>query len=558
MQCDREALVEGFGRGASGRRAEKGSLVMALMNGRLVIRGSLALLAILLLGWFLHTVFFQQPKKKQLTPTLYMLKTPSGASQPDVTQLANLPGMTDTGALLKYMAGARMGQNELSPQAMEYLKGTKIAILGETNTSVHYLQTFPDGVTSDETIVVTPNQKYTPTAAELEKSMRARVQVFRPTLAIKQISPREKTFILRYYLSERALPQEILQRIGQSTSTAQSSNRDFFTFVPKAWAQEGGDNGGQFVTWNVVELVKSMDVKLLEGMEWEKSAKFADNILTMRDVVNGYNEISNWLGEIAELKECAEHPTNPLTQKASESSEYQNNVIGSLDNASSEIQATAFPKVANIAAGAVTQKLPFGTGVLISPVVSANDQAIEQFAEDEIANAKKVVVPCDSPMIAGNLRPMHLVLDYSYNKTEMGIEEKKTASGEFDLNPQMGGLEGEGQGKFKIERKQVQAGPNVCANGYKGKGEGEAKITAGAGGTPYGGVVELHLTTDLNLHESGMVPDGQHCSEQARDEMRNYNFGCRFDRLDLVHGGTFSHFQDGDGHGTCTIELTRK
>ena len=26
----------------------------------------------------------------------------------------------------------------------------------------------------------------------------------------------------------------------------------------------------------------------------------------------------------------------------------------------------------------------------------------------------------------------------------------------------------------------------------------------------------------------------------------------------LVHGGTFSHFQDGDGHGTCTIELTRK
>jgi len=531
---------------------------MVPISKTFLIRGGIALLAVLLLGWTLKGVFSREPKA-QVTQPAYTSQMPSGASAPDMSQLAKLAGMSDAQALmLKYATGVRAGQSDLSPQAMEYLKGTKLEILGETNTSVHYLQTFPDGVTSEETITIIPNQKYTPTSAEVEKSTQARVQVFRPSLAIKQISSRERVFTLQYYLSEAALPPQILQRIGQSKSAAQSSQREFFTIVPKAWAQEGGDNGGQFVTWNVMELVKSMDVKLLEGMEWEKSAKFVDNILTMRDVVNGYNEISNWLGEIAELKECAEHPTNPLTQKASGSSEYQNNVIGSLDNSSWEIQGTAFPKVANIAAGAVTQKLPFGTGVLISPIVSANDQAIEQFAEEEIANAKKVVVPCDSPMMPGNLRPMHLTLQYSYNNTEMGIQEKQTASGELDLDSKMGGLEGEGPGKFKVERKQVQAGPNVCANGYKGKGEGDANITAEAGGTPYGGVVELRLSVDLNLHESGKVPDGDHCSEQAHVGMRNYNFGCRFDHLDLVHGGTFSHFQDGDGHGTCTIELTRK
>ncbi|HZR65481.1 MAG TPA: hypothetical protein VFA85_10065 [Terriglobales bacterium] len=531
---------------------------MVPISKTFLIRGGIALLAVLLLGWTLKGVFSREPKAQVIQPA-YTPQMPSGASAPDMSQLAKLAGMSDAQALmLKYATGVRAGQNDLSPQAMEYLKGTKLEILGETNTSVHYLQTFPDGVTSEETITIIPNQKYTPTSAEVEKSTQARAQVFRPSLAIKQISSRERVFTLQYYLSEAALPPQILQRIGQSKSAAQSSQREFFTIVPKAWAQEGGDNGGQFVTWNVMELVKSMDVKLLEGMEWEKSAKFVDNILTMRDVVNGYNEISNWLGEIAELKECAEHPTNPLTQKASGSSEYQNNVIGSLDNSSWEIQGTAFPKVANIAAGAVTQKLPFGTGVLISPIVSANDQAIEQFAEEEIANAKKMVVPCDSPMMPGNLRPMHLTLQYSYNNTEMGIQEKQTASGELDLDSKMGGLEGEEPGKFKVERKQVQAGPNVCANGYKGKGEGDANIKAEAGGTPYGGVVELRLSVDLNLHESGKVPDGDHCSEQAHDGMRNYNFGCRFDHLDLVHGGTFSHFQDGDGHGTCTIELTRK
>ena len=526
---------------------------MVAIRKTFVIGGSIALIGTLLLGWTLKSVFSHQAERAQETQP----RTLSGASVPDMTQFAKLAGVDQRALILKYAAG-RTGQNDLSPEAMEYLKRTRLDILGETNTSVRYLLTFPDGVTSEETVTATPNQKYTPTPTELAASGSSKMQVFHPTLAIKQISPTEKVFTLHYYLSQRALPAEILQRIGQSISRSQFSEQDFFNFVPKAWAQEGGDNGGQFVTWNVVELVKSMDVKLLEGMEWEKSAKFADNVLTMRDVVNGYNEISNWLGEIAELKECAEHPTNPLTQKVSESSEYQKNVIGSLDNSSEEIQGTAFPKVANIAAGAVTQKLPFGTGVLISPIVSANDQAIEQFAEDEIANAKKVVVPCDSPMLPGNLRPMHAKLEYSYIKTEMGIEEKRKAGGEFDLNTQMGGLEGEGPGKFTIERKQVQQGPNACAYGYKGKGEGEAKINAGGGGTPYGGVIELHLTTDLNLHESGMVPDGQHCSKQTRDEMRNYNFGCRFDRLDLVHGGTFSHFQDGDGHGTCTIELTRK
>jgi hypothetical protein len=216
--------------------------------------------------------------------------------------------------------------------------------------------------------------------------------------------------------------------------------------------------------------------------------------------------------------------------------------------------------VANIVASALTQAegMPFGAGVLISPIVSANDQAIEQFAEDEINNAKKLVVPCDSPMLPGNLRPMHLVLTYVYNATDSGVEEKREAGGEFDLNAQMGGLGGLGTGKFTIERKQVQQGPNACAYGYKGKGDGEATITAEGGGTPFGGVIELHFDTNLMLRQSGMVPNGEHCAERSLDEMRNYNFTCHFDRLDLVHGGTFSTFQGGDGHGTCTIDLTRK
>jgi hypothetical protein len=227
-----------------------------------------------------------------------------------------------------------MSQYHLGRQAAEFLAKTKVQVVDQTSTSVHYLLTFADGVTSDETITLNPGQKYIPTATEIERAVRPGVQVIKPSLTAKQTGPKEMQFVLHYFLQESALPAEVLEKIHPA---APAVARDFFSLVPSAAAQEGGggagsgDNGGQFVAWNVVELTKSMNVKQLEQMEWEKSAKVVDNILTARDVINGYNEISGWLGEIAELEECAKHPTNPLTQKAANTDEYGHQVIGGLN-----------------------------------------------------------------------------------------------------------------------------------------------------------------------------------------------------------------------------------
>lgn len=445
-----------------------------------------------------------------------------------------------------------MQKCHLGPKAAQLIALGNMQILEQTDSSVHVSFNFPDKFTIDETATVAADPSYTPSPADLERAAHIGSKVHGPKFTVQKNGDKW-TYNLQYHIPYSALPSDVQQKFrpGQGNKSAH-----FFDLVPSAWAQEG-PGGGELTGEVAVSLLANVAVSHYEEISPGKSLG-ADAPLAFADAFEDLVKLNGWLDEMNKLIDCAKHPTNPLSQKATQDANYQHDVMDQLDAAKTDVESTAFPTAASDAAGVATHWLPYGSGAVAGVVFSTQDDAVEQYAKDRIDEASKYVVPCDSPMLPGNLRPMHLALHYVYNGTDMGIEEKREAGGEFDLNTQMGGLSGQGAGKFTIERKQVQQGPNACAYGYKGKGEGEATITAGGGGSPFGGVIELHLETDLMLHQSGMVPNGAHCAERTLDETRNYNFNCRFDRLDLVHGGTFSTFQGGDGHGTCTIDLSRK
>ncbi|HKW18468.1 MAG TPA: hypothetical protein VJO35_13255 [Terriglobales bacterium] len=452
-----------------------------------------------------------------------------------------------------------MMQYRLTPQAAIYIAQAKTQLISQTETSVHYAQTFSNDLKADTTITIVPDQHYTPTQDDLARAERTHTQIYNLKFSATSDGENKERISLQYFVPYSNVPSDLKQRIHARSA---ASAAHFFDLVPSAWAQEGGGGnmGMNVATDTTVEVTKEILKQTAEHGELSK--EFPVPLSRLGDILKAFKleqEQMAWMAELDELEDCARHPTNPLTQQAyNQDPSYGDQIVHGVTQGRADVTAMTGMRFVNLATAVATDLAEGPVGAATTPISSYNDETLKDLAENRVSETKKGVTDCDKEMTFGNLRPMHAVLEYSYNKTEFGIEEKRTAGGEFDLNTQMGGLEGEGTGKFKIERKQVQPGPNACAYGYKGKGDGDAKIAAEAGGTPYGGVLELHLTTDLNLHESGMVPDGQHCSEQTRDEMRNYNFGCRFDRLDLVHGGTFSHFQDGDGHGTCTIELTRK
>lgn len=452
-----------------------------------------------------------------------------------------------------------MTQYHLTPQAAIYIAQAKTQLVGQTDTSIHYIQTFSNDMRADTTITIVPDQHYTPTQDDLARAERIHTQIYNVRFSEASDGENKERITLQYFVPYSNVPLDLKQRIHAQSA---ASGTHFFDLVPRAWAQEGGGGnmGMNVATDTAMESLKEF---LKQKAEHKSLAKqFPVPLSRLMDILKAFKleqEQRAWMEELDELEDCARNPTNPLTQKAyNDDPSYGDQVANGVTQGRADVTAMTGMRFVNLATAVATDLAEGPVGAATTPISSYNDEALKDLAENRVSETKKGVTDCDKEMTFGNLRPMHAVLEYSYNKTEFGIEEKRTAGGEFDLNTQMGGLQGEGPGKFTIERKQVQKGPSACEYGYEGKADGEAKITAGGGGTPYDGVIELHLEADLNLHESGPVPDGQHCTEQSRDGMRNYNFNCHFDRLDLVHGGTFSHFQDGDGHGTCTIELTRK
>jgi hypothetical protein len=481
-----------------------------------------------------------------------------GSGMPDMSKLAG-------NQMRAYSLIAKYG---LSPSLATFISQTKMELISRGDLPVHYVLTFPDGVTADETITITPNQRFTPTAAELQRPKKSGIQIFSPKLSVKKTGPQEALFTLDYYVLQSSLPSDFQPFLQKSSLNSRPPGWDPFALIPPAYAQEGSDSGSGYVVNVGAEFTKTEVVKGLEIAELEKSAKFADNVLTMKDLVTGYQEMSEWLGEVDELRECAEHPTNPLTQKASETPEYQQQVIESLNDTRINVNMAAFPKVANIAAGTLTQFMDelFGAGLLVAPITTANDEAISEIVHGEIEDVKKGVTPCHhQQMTAGTFRPMQGNLTYIYvfnspeTCTNEGCNQGETEArfeGTIHLVPdQFGYLGGKGTGRFNKKRSQ-RAHDQYCKNAgwhEESQGPGEVEVRAG-GDSPLNGVVKASLHSD-QLTVEGTQTSCNGSQKSTHGDSGNFGAGCEFHNVDLVHGGTYSAFETADTHGTCKLEI---
>jgi hypothetical protein len=563
------------------RGGKKGLYSMDRSTRKLTLLGSVALAGVVLIGWGFKSIFGhakQSPQAMNAYGNRYPLQGQPGGQMPDMTKLASMAGMAGMGGGNPALM-VKLMRDRVDPRAMNFITQTKIKLISEDSRSVHYLLTFPDGATSDETVAITPDRHYTPTAAELQRPRHSGPQVFQPKLTSKKIGDKEIQLTLRYYVLQESLPADLQQKIRQTRAGAKGA--DFFTLVPTAWAQEGagaggGSNGQTSVAWNIAELVKSMDVKSLEKLELEKSAKVVDNILTLKDLIKSYGEIQGWLGEVAELEDCAKNPTNPLTAKAAQGQDYQQ-VMDGLNEASWDIQMTAFPKVANITAGAITQFLPFGTGVMITPITDANDAAVEQYAQQRINDAKNMVLPCDKEqkMEAFGFRPMKGTFEYKYNESHKDCSHTEGIIGcSFNTTVR------EEKGTFIIDPNATEAEAAAANRGTgfakedggfenpKCHGEthtsmsGAVKVSVEAGGTPESGLLRLIAGSG---DWQGTLDSSQTCGAEPPVHRTWDNAGapgvdCKFSHVDMINGGHYSTFSSAadNGHGTCVIDLERK
>ena len=73
------------------------------------------------------------------------------------------------------------------------------------------------------------------------------------------------------------------------------------------------------------------------------------------------------------------------------------------------------------------------------------------------------------------------------------------------------------------------------------------------GDTPANGVIMADFGGDALARDGVQIGcDGK---EQSLTGTAAAGASCEFHNVDMVHGGSYSAFQSGDGHGTCKLEI---
>ncbi len=547
------------------------------------VLGSALLVVILLAGWGLKSLFGHSAKNPQgqnpyATALPNGVQLPAGMTLPPgmkmPTGMGMPPSMAISPALLEGVDQVAMyklmAERHLSARAAVYLMKSKIQLIEESKTSLHFLMSFPDGGTIDETIGIVPNQPYTPTAKDLERAARTRSRIYNPRLRLKENGPDSVQATLEYNVPYSSLPKEILERIGVP---APPNSAGFFNLVPPAWGQVraiGEPTLGLFANmlaehWKDWKVINGE----LEEFETLKSLG-ADVPLAMLDLILSMKELGGQLSQIGDLQDCAKNPTNPLTQKASHDPNYEHDVLDPLSDAKGNVGSSWLPRAANVGAGYLTHFLPFGSGFLLGPFLSMNDDAINSINEERIHDAEKLVVPCDKPieLTAGAFRPMKGGFEYKYNlddkvclheESQGGCSfhnEMRTAQGKFSLNPnEFGFLTGDGSGSIQ-EQGEMHVDKTKHSSRFTKTGAVVAEFKCG-GDDPQSGVIQMTIHGDaLKWDQEGTGPSGESLSGIHLNS-GGFAATCEFRNVDFTKGGSYSAYAQDDSHGTCKIELER-
>jgi hypothetical protein len=492
------------------------------------------------------------PPPKEAANPYSAFVPPGGGAMPDMSKLAG-----DQAKIYELMT-----QRGLDIHLATYISQAKFQLISATDTSLHYVLTFPDNLTSDETITIKPNQQYRPTPAELQRPSQSGIRIFKPTLTFEKKGPKRVLFTLHYFALQNSLPTDVQQWIQKISANSPPSGAHFFSLIPSAWAQEGGGNGagggnseGGGITEAVAtEIIKTSDVEMLEHLDVEHGGEILEAFATFLEMKKSYDKMDGWMNEMKELEDCAKNPTNPLTIKASKNPEYQKEVLDPVNSATSDVASAAFPILSNLTASAVPQfsKIP-GLGVIIAPIIALNDETIDQITEDRIHDARKSVVPCeqdDTPGAKGSL-------EYSYKrKINMpgNIQDVDgTAEGTFIVKKAPGHTLYAGEGEGKLEWNETQktyinqkhahtSGPlTIWMNG-----QGDGTITANFNGENLTYTYACSGGCNNNYHET---------------DKHNFTRGCEFHNVDMENGGVYEVEAPSDGTGakeTCKLTLPKQ
>ncbi|GEM_PF-3006809 len=278
----------------------------------------------------------------------------------------------------------------------------------EPNVFAYHLF-YPNGAVRELTLKFTPNQQYTPTPEETAKASLGGSPVYGFTYANNLGSEWTGRLDMSFIVPNGGVPPELL-----SSLTAASARQ---LGLPKVWAADGSTSG---VTVQWSESAKEgADVAIGSVLDYykDKGVKGAGKLGAIYGLASALSDVAGaadiakqngkWLAELAELEDCAAHPTS---QVARNDPNYREDAVAKVQAARSELKEANAVRFLN-------QMTDTGSGITPATAVMAvalkqgflwADQTLSDFSENTIMReARLAVVPCKDtppPATSGNVR----------------------------------------------------------------------------------------------------------------------------------------------------------
>jgi hypothetical protein len=439
-------------------------------------------------------------------------------------------------------------KHQISAGIAAYLAQAKAQVLSQSSNSARFSLTFPDGITAETTITITPGH-YVPNAAEIARAQTTGVQTYRVQFSSESVSETKARIVLRYFVPNAVVPAGLQPRL-------QANSASFFQFVPDAYAQEGGNLGMDVATDTGIEVAKEV---LKQQAEHGKVSKHLPVPLSrFVDVLNAFKketEHLDWLDQLRALEDCAKNPTNPLTQKAfQDDPNYQQQTLEGIADARSDVTQMTGMRYLNLVTSVATDLVDGPLGAITSPISSYNDGTLKNLADDRVKETGGLVSCGEAPPPPEKNRGDGRITFRTQLQYFNGLDKyERLVESDFELvrdaNSSAGVLRIHGIGDFKQNSESAK---------YKTKSK--CKAQAEVSGNASSIMDHSMLTIGSNMiNGSG---DCEMVSAGRVFHSSNYQDPgavCRFENVDLVNGGEYTVHADGEPAweaGTeCVLQL---
>jgi hypothetical protein len=311
---------------------------------------------------------------------------PAGTALPSAVATAapTIPAAVDEQLVQTYEAAG------LDPDAAVFLALTSVSVGGQDARHYVVSDAFPTGNSAQISIALTPGPAPDTGSAPL---------------VVQQVQTTPSwTFHLAYFVPYSALPNDLVQEL-QTGAPLSANDVMLAAFVSSNRSGDRPDSGVNVVVDGVVDQFKS-DVKdrAAERIDEELGGHSAGNLLAGIEALESVDEAFSIKKEyeefdkqLNELRDCAENPTNPITQNGYRDDPTQKQrILDAIESARTEIKqntAVSFIGQLNKTGSGLVANAKW-LGYIVGPATAWAADSLKAYNQKLVDDVKKGVTPC--------------------------------------------------------------------------------------------------------------------------------------------------------------------